>query len=177
MAYPYLSSCFFIREMIFLFNVGDYLVYSRDICKIIKIEEKKYNNNDYYILTQVNDKSLKREVLVKSDKIRPLILKNKIQKIINQIPEIPVIEVINDKMFENEYRKLFISGKHEDLIKIIKTSYLRNKEKIDNDKKISAIDEKNLQLAEKYLYTEISIVLGISCDEVKKIIVDKILQS
>lgn len=159
-----------------MFKVGDYLVYTRDICKIIKIEEKEYNNQDYYVLTQVSDESLKRKVPVNSDKIRPLILKSQIKKIINEIPKMPVIEIINDKMIESEYHKLFISGKHEDLLKVIKTSYLRNKDKIENVKKTSARDEASLEQAEKYLYTEISIVLGISYNDVRKIVIDKVLE-
>ena len=32
-----------------------------------------------------------------------------------------------------------LSGRHEDLIKIIKTTYLRNKERLDNKKKITRL--------------------------------------
>ena len=46
--------------------------------------------------------------------------------------------------------------RYEDLIKIIKTTYLRNKERIDNNKKIGGTDDEYFKQAEKYLYNEFS---------------------
>ena len=88
----------------------------------------------------------------------------------------PQIEVINttDKLIENEYKKLMTSGSFEDLIKIIKTTYLRNKNRLENNRKISDKDDQYFQKAEKYLYTEFSIVLNKSYDETKKYIVSKL---
>lgn len=161
-----------------MFNIGDYLVYEKEVCKVIQIKEKYYNDTDYYILTQISDSSLKRELPVDNEKIRPLLKKRQIKKIINEVPKIIEIEILKDnhKMIETEYRKLMNSGKHEDLLKIIKTSYLRIKEKIDNNKQKSTVDETYLKLAETNLYTEISVVLGISYEEAKKTIIDKLTE-
>ena len=87
-----------------------------------------------------------------------------IKEIIKKIPEIGIIET-NNKLIENEYRELLNENSRENLIKIIKTTYLRNKERLDNNKKIGDKDNYYFNLAEKYLYTEIAIVLNISYDE------------
>lgn len=69
----------------------------------------------------------------------------------------------------------FASNKHEDLIRIIKTAYLRNKERTDGKRKISENNEHYFELAERYLYNEIGVVLNLSYNEIKKYVTDKVL--
>lgn len=38
-------------------KIGDYIIYRRDVCKIIDC--KKINNNDYYVLEPINDNLLR----------------------------------------------------------------------------------------------------------------------
>ena len=64
--------------------------------------------------------------------------------------------------------------RYEDLIKIIKTTYLRNKERIDNNKKIGGTDDEYFKQAEKYLYNEFSVALNMSYDDTKKYVIDKV---
>lgn len=66
------------------------------------------------------------------------------------------------------------SGTHEDLVKIIKTSYLRNQIRILNNKRISEIDDEYFRRAEKYLYEEIGIVLNLSFENTKEYIINKL---
>ncbi len=115
-----------------MYNVGDYVVYKRDVCVV-----KEINN------------------------------------IIDNIPNIDVIKC-SDKYIENDYKSLMHSGRHEDLIKIIKTTYLRNKERTDNKKKVTDKDIMYFKKAEEYLYTEVSIVLGVSYEEAKTYVIDKV---
>lgn len=158
-----------------MFNIGDYVVYYKDVYKIIDIKEKYINNIDYYILTKVNDESLKLSIPTNNKYIRKLLNKEKVMDIINNILNIDIIDY-DDKMIENEYKRLLSNGTHEDLIKIIKTTYLRNKERIDNKKKISDKDKNYFDLAEKYLYTEFSIVLNMSFNETKEYIINKVME-
>lgn len=77
-------------------------------------------------------------------------------------------------MIENEYKKLLDSCSYDDLISIIKTTYLRNKERLDNNKKIAEKDNYYFEKAELILYSEFSMVLGLSFEETKKYVTDKI---
>lgn len=156
-----------------MYKIGDYIVYKKDVCIVKNIKNNHINGMDYYVLTPVDDETLKIDVpTVSNEYIRDLISKDKIEKIINSIPKIDIIES-NDKLMESEYKLKMSSGKYEDLISIIKTAYLRNEERKNAKKKISEKDDYYLNRAEKYLYTEFSIVLGKSYDETKRYIIEK----
>ena len=91
------------------------------------------------------------------------------------INKIPFIEPLPDnKYIENDYKELLKEGTHEGLIKIIKTSYLRNQIRKGLGKKIAERDNNYFQLAEKILYNEFSISLDKSIEETRQYIIDKI---
>ena len=155
-----------------MYKINDYIVYQKDICKIKDIKENYIDNINYYILEPVSDASLKLKIPTSSKYIRDIMSQDEVNKLINNIPNIEIIDS-NDKYIESEYKKL-LNGTHEDLIKIIKTTYLRNKKRIDSKKKISDKDKNYFELAEKYLYTEFSIVLNKSFDETKKYVISEV---
>ena len=72
---------------------------------------------------------------------------------------------ISSKTLDNEYKELYQSEKLEDLVKIIKTTFLRNKLRKDN-KKISEKDNEWFNKAEKLLYNELSISFDKTYDEI-----------
>ena len=63
-----------------MYNIGDYVVYLRDVCKISDIKRKYMNDMDYYILIPVNDNSLKLSIPTNNKCIRNLIAKEKVKK-------------------------------------------------------------------------------------------------
>ena len=156
-----------------MYEVGDFLVYKKDVCDVSEIKIKYLRDMDYYILTPIIDKSLKIQIPTNNNAIRPLITKEQIEEIIQNIPNIEIIKT-DSKSLENDYKQLMQSGTHEDLIKIIKTTYLRNKERIDNNKKTTDKDNYYFNQAELYLYNEFSVVLNLSYDETKEYIFNKV---
>ena len=156
-----------------MFKVNDLLVYKKDVCIVEAVKPKYLKDADYYVLRLLSDESLKIQIPINSSAIRALISKERIEEIISNIPNIEVIH--NDtKKLENDYKQLMQSGTHEDLIKIIKTTYLRNKERLDNNKKTTDKDNYYFNQAEIYLYNEFSVVLGLTYDETKEYIIDKV---
>ena len=153
-----------------MFKVGDYVVYKRNVCTIKELKEGKY-----YVLSPIDDKSLTISILIDKANLvlRKTITKEECEKLIDSIPNIDIIKV-NDKLMENEYKSLFNTGKLEDLIKIIKTAYLRNYDRILNHKKISEKDDNYFNKAETLLYNELSISLGKSYEETKKYVIEKV---
>ena len=77
----------------------------------------------------LTDASLRLNVPVDNPNIKTLMSEEEIKQLIHLIPRVPVIDV-DDKMLENEYKKLYHSGNKEDLIRIIKTTYMRNQERL-----------------------------------------------
>ncbi len=156
-------------------NTGEYIIYKREVCKIINIKKKYINNNDYYFLQPVYNDSLKIEIPINNVHciLRTLINKKEVERLIDLIPTIEIIE--NEDFFlEKQYRDLLSSEKHEDLIKIIKTIYSRIDKKEKSNKKICESDKNYLKQAEKYLYEEFSIILKMNYIDTKKYITELI---
>ena len=156
-----------------MYKIGDLLVYKKDVCVVEEIKQKYIKDLDYYILTPLIDKSLKIQIPTNSKTIRNLITKDKVKEIINYIPQIEIIKS-ESKILENEYKQLMQSGTHEDLIKIIKTTYLRNKERLDNNKKTTDKDNYYFNQAEAYLYNEFSVVLNLTYEKTKEYIISEV---
>lgn len=150
-----------------MYKIGDYVVYKKDVCIIKDIV------NNYYVLNPIDDNSLTIKVLCTSNLLRNIITKEESEKLINSIPYIEIIN-INDKLIENEYKRLLATGNLEDLVKIIKTTYLRNENRINNHKKIGEKDDNYFKKSEKLLYNELSISLGKTYDETKAYIKYKV---
>lgn len=148
-----------------MYKIGDKVVYKRDVCVVSEVKDIK--DRKYYVLLPTLDDSLKITIPIDNGNIRPLLTKKEVEALINRINHIDII-TSNQRLIENDYKELLHSGKHEDLIKIIKTTYLRNKERLDNKRVAGEKDKEYFNKAEKFLYNEISYVLGLSYDETKK---------
>lgn len=157
-----------------MFNKNDYIMYKKDVCKIKEIKHNKMNGNDYYILTPIDDESLIIDVPIdnRMGYLRNIISEKEVKNIINSIKDIEPLKDISDKYIESTYKELIYNGKHNDFIKIIKTSYLRNQARINDKKKISEKDLKYFNLAEKYLYNELAISLNKTVEKTKQYIID-----
>lgn len=155
-----------------MYKINDYIVYKRDICKISEI--KQIRGIDYYIVSPVIDDSLKISLPVDSELIRSVINPEEAVIMIENIKDIPILSATNDKALENIYKKLIISDSCKDLISVIKTTYLRNKNRTDTGKKRGSVDSYYFEEAEKKLYAEFSIALGLSVEQVREYIINSI---
>ncbi len=153
-------------------------MYKKDVCKIKEIKTNKMNGNDYYILVPIADESLIIDVPVdnRMGYLKDIMSKNEANRLIDNIINIAPIEDIDDKYIEKKYKDLLHEGGHENLIKIIKTTYLRNEDRMKNNRKLSEKDSIYFEEAEKYLYNEISVSLNMSFDEAKDYIIKKVQQ-
>lgn len=158
-----------------MFKVGEYVIYKRDLCKIEKIENNPQTTEEHYVLSPIQDESLVIKVPTsnKLGYLRYPLSKKEAEDLIAKIPLIPKLET-TDKLLENNYRNLMKTNTHEDLIKIIKTTYLRNQARINNGKKVGDKDLTLFNQAEKLLYNELSYSLGITYTECKNYIIETI---
>ena len=156
-----------------MYKIDDYVVYRHDVCKIKDIRENKLTGKTYYVMTPLDDESLIIDIPTedKMGFLRNIISKEDAEKLINNISSIGPLNGIRDKDLVFLYKELINTGTHENLIKIIKTTYLRNEDRLNNKRKISEKDNTYFKLAEKYLYNELSISLGMTVDEVKNYII------
>lgn len=156
-----------------MYKIDDYVMYRHDVCKIKDIRENKLTGKTYYVMTPLDDESLIIDIPTedKMGFLRDIISKDDAEKLINSIPSIEPLNSIKDKDLVCLYKELINTGTHENLIKIIKTTYLRNEDRLNNNRKVSEKDSTYFKLAEKYLYNELSISLCMKADEVKNYII------
>ena len=156
-----------------MYKKGDYVVYKHDVCLIKDIKENKTNGVTYYVMNPIDDYSLTAKIPIdnKTALLRNIISSKEAKKIIKQIAMISPVDEINEKNLEFKYKELLNVGDYESLIKIIKTTYLRNEFKAHNKMRISDTDNTYFNLAEKYLYNELAISLNMTVDEVKEYII------
>lgn len=161
-----------------MFKVGEYIIYKKDLCKVQEIETNPRNEEVYYKLSPTTDETLCIKVPAnnKFHNLRYPITKEEAEALIQKIPNIEPIQT-NDKLLESAYRELMKTNQHEDLIKIIKTTYLRNEARTNQGKKVGDKDQNFFNQAEKYLYTELAYVLGKNYDDCKNYIINKVEQS
>lgn len=156
-----------------MYQINDYIMYKREVCKIVGIKEKYYQNHDYYELVPISDDTLTTHVPIDSNFIKSLMTKEEVNALIEKIPNIPIIKT-ETRLIENEYKNLLSSGSYEDLIKIIKTTYLRNQDRIEHHKRAGDKDNYYFTKAENFLYNEIAVVLNLSFEQAKEYVVKKV---
>jgi len=159
-----------------MYKENDYIIYKRDVCRVREVKKNRMNGNLSYILIPINDESLIIETPVdnRMGYIRDVISRKDAEDLIEKIPSIPILENIDDKYIEKTYKELLYSGSLEDLITIIKTTYLRNNERTKANKKVSDKDKTYFEKAEDYLYNELSVALSMSFDDTKEYIIHKV---
>ena len=157
-----------------MYKENDYVVYKKEVCKVREINRNKITGTTYYILVPIDDESLIIDVPTddRMGYLRDVISQKEAYELIQKMPQIEPLQNIEDRYIERNYKELLGKGTHEDLIKIIKTAYLRNDQRLKNKKKMSEKDSNYFNLAEKYLYNEIAVSLNLNFEETKNYILN-----
>lgn len=156
-----------------MFNVGEVVCYNQYICKIKCIKRNDVTGVDSYVMNPIDDSSLNIEVPIENrmGKIRKILSPDEAVELTKKIPAIDVIGV-NEKYIETQYKELLKTCNKEDLVKVIKTAFLRNNKRRLDKKKPSEKDSLYLNKAENLLYYELSYSLGMTYEEIKQYIYD-----
>ena len=155
-----------------MFKVNDYVKYKNDVCVISNIKEIRGFN--YYTLAPIQDTSLIVNLPVDTNLVKPLIEYNDAIKMIDDLPNLSVLNMTNDKALEQSYRKLLLSDETIDLFTIVKTAFLRNKKRNDSGRKLGAVDSHYYEEASKKLLLELSIVMHLDEDKIENILIEQI---
>jgi len=160
-----------------VFEIGDYVMKtSNGVCHIDDITKINMSGVDkdklYYVLTPVEGKKSTLYVSVDTapQNIRPALTSDEAQKVINDIPKIGEALIESDKVREQQYKEAVRSGSPEALIGILKTIYIRKKQREILGKKNTAVDERYFKQAENLLNAEIAFALGKDKEDVSKLV-------
>ena len=154
-----------------MFRIGDYVAhYKEGVCEVVNIGKIDMGSSDkeYYTLKPVYDAAgtVYTPVDNKREQIRQLITKEEAENLIKEMSEIDTIGVTNEKQREAMYKNALLHNQCREWVSLIKTSYGRNKERIQAGKKTINIDERYMSSAEKFLYGELAVVMEMPRDKV-----------
>jgi CarD family transcriptional regulator len=165
------------------FQIDDYIIYGssgvcvvKDICvpDMFDID----TTEEYYILEPVYLKgsTIYSPVDNSTTVMRKIITKEEAQELINQIQFVEPYWNINDKKREEQYKAAIRTYDCFEWIRIIKTLYQRKQELSEQKKRLGQIDERYLHMAEDLLYSELSIPLEMTREQVESYIADVVSQ-
>lgn len=164
-----------------MFGIGDYVICgNKGVCTVENITTLNITGvnkeREYYILKPLYMAGSTVYVPVDSPKesMRKVLEREEAEKLIKEIPNIPLLVITNDKFSEQMYRDCIRTNDCEDLVKIIKTIYMRKQKRIQAGRKVTAVDAKYFHMAEDHLYGELAVALNISRKEVESCIVEVI---
>lgn len=169
------------KEVVSVFGIGDYVICSnKGVCVVENITTLNLtgvdNGRQYYILKPLYITGSTVYVPVDSPKesMRKVLEREAAQKLVAAIPEIPLLVITNDKLSEQTYKECIRKNDCEELVKIIKTIYLRKQKRLQAGRKVTAVDAKYFHIAEDNLYGELAVALEMSRKEVEDYIVEVI---
>lgn len=164
-----------------MFEKGDYIVYgTTGVCQIEDITTmdplQTGTGRFFYVLVPSSQKGGKIFTPTDSTKnyMRKVLNHDEAEQLIREIPDIKELWIANEKQREDLYKTCMKSGDCRQWIRIIKTLYLRKLQRNAQGKRITAVDEKYLRMAEDCLYSELSAALGLPKEQMADYIGERI---
>lgn len=160
-----------------MFEIGQYIVKANTgVCRVTEIisyslseeEEKK----DYYRLDLCGGKKGTVLVPLGSEKsnMRPVMTKEEAECLLSGIPEIAMMKITSERQREQEYKEAIKANDPNLLVAILKELYQRNRIRESEGKKVTALDDRYVKMAEAALFEEISVVLAKDGEELRRLI-------
>ena len=158
-----------------MFDIGETIIHKRDICEVVDILEKYRDDGDYYKLRVLDDSGVTIYSPIENTfgLLRRPISKADALELIENIPDIEPVQLSKMNVGQ-EYKALVDSGKHADLVRVIKTSYLRREEKEAVRKKPGENDRIYFRLAEQVLYDELAVSLGMTFTQARDFVMSRV---
>lgn len=162
-----------------MFKIGDDVIHGGSgACRVAAVGTLStgVKGKMYYTLIPYYVKGSSVYTPVDSEKVlmRPVMTKEEVMGLIEDIKNIDVLWVKDEKKREETYKKAIRSCDARELVKIIKTIYLRRKSRIEEGKKLTYSDEKYYKMAEDNLYGEVAVALSMTREEAKAFIEQKV---
>lgn len=164
-----------------MFSIGQNVICgNKGVCTIEDITTLDISGVDkakkYYILKPKYISSSTVYVPVDSamTSMRTVLTKEEADELIRSIPRIPVIEIENEKLLEQNYKSCMKTNCCDEWVKLIKTIYERRQRRIQLGRKETAIDSKYFKIAEDVLYGELAVALEMEKSQVGQYIVSQL---
>ena len=160
-----------------MFQIGEYVVKANTgVCRVMDITMYSVSEDDEkkecYLLCPYSNAAARLYVPVESDRcrMRQIMSREEARDLLERVRDIHAAVIESEKLREQEYKDAIKSNDPESLVRIIKNLNIRMKEREQQGKKSTAVDERYLGLAEAALYTELATALGKELAEMREII-------
>lgn len=162
-----------------MFSVQDIVMYTTyGICKITSIKQETFmgKTEDYYVLNPLNEVNTEITLPVNNPmtalRLHPLLDKDTIENLINEIPFIETFWIERDNDRKIKFSDIIKSGDRKETIRILKSIKAHTIEIKNKGRKLHATDEAAMKDAEKLLLDEFSYVLGLDRSAMQIILYD-----
>ena len=163
-----------------MFNVDDYIMYGKTgVCKVVDITNEKFINGEkrkYYILSPIYNNDTIIKIPLDNDKVpmRKVISKDDMTSLINDIPNMEILWIDDEKKRIAQFETMLKSGQCEELIKLIKSIKFSKKYARSIGKKLEQPDRDIMKEAERLLTEEFAIILNVYPNEASSYILSQI---
>lgn len=163
-----------------MFNVDDYIMYGKTgLCKVVDITNEKFINGEkrkYYILSPIYNNDTVIKIPLDNDKVpmRKVISKGDMTALINDIPNMEILWIDDEKKRIAQFETMLKSGQCEELIKLIKSIKFSKKYARSIGKKLEKPDRDIMKEAERLLTEEFAIILNVYPNEASSYILSQI---
>ena len=171
----------FFQRRYDMFETGTMVVYGKNgTCRIEEIAEKRFfgRKRTYYILKPVHDQEATIYVPVDNEaagrRMWKTLTREEVEELIEEIPEISDTWIADDRERKEKFQQILAQGSREDLVRLITTIYRQKQRLTGRGRKLHSADEQIFREAEKLLYDEISVVLGMEEKQVQPYIAKRL---
>ena len=162
--------------MLKMYEVGEIVLYgSNGVCKIEEITEKTISKTviEYYVLkpiaTQISTLFVPTQNEKLVGKMRKILAKEEIEKILENLPETGEWNKNKPERFDS-FKKIILDGNCLELIGLIRLLHNQERKQMSRGKRLHITDEKFRKEAERMVYGEISVVLGVDKAQAKELV-------
>lgn len=99
--------------------------------------------------------------------LRELLSESEIHNLMEEFPDIEPITFQNEKSIEMEYRNVLQSYKSRELMRVMKTAFMRMRKRQRENKKVVLVDEKYFHKSKELLFGEWAVILNSSKEDVE----------
>lgn len=163
------------------YKINDTVLYGSDgVCRITEITERKIGTEtlEYYILKPLYDEKSTIFVPAKNQ-----LLLGKMQRILSEDEVMSALDIAintnlkwitNDTERNDNFRGIINSGVFADIIGMVKMLYIHREKQASCGKKLRVSDERFLKEAEKIVFDELALVLGINRNAARQFLEEKL---
>ena len=166
-----------------MLQLGERVVYGiHGVCSIVTVEQRIIDRKkaDYYVLEPVDQPGSKYYVPVNNQiavsKLRPLLSAEELKELLDSPQLVSVSWIADESRRKSQYRELINSGDRGAILSMIRLLHDHKISQLAAGRKFHLCDENFLKDARKLLTSEISLVLGMSKQDVAAYIDMKTMQ-